>query len=187
MGLPLDIADVRIRPIRPEDGSRLQAYHAGLSAESRYRRFLGAKPTLSAADARYLAEIDGEDHVAYVATVMGAGGEDAIVAVGRFIRLPDDPRAAEFAIVVGDAWQRQGLATELLRRLAIAASRRGIERFRATMLSDNLAIQRMLERLAVGEVRRSRRGNVTEMEIVLPASPLRQVGDPPTEELVAAA
>ena len=88
---------------------------------------------------------------------------------------------------MGDAWQRRGLATELLRRLAIAASRRGIGRFRATMLSDNAAIQRMLERLAVGEVRRWRRGNVTEMEIVLPPSPLRQVGDPPTEELAAAA
>ena len=79
-----------------------------------------------------------------------------------------------------------GLATELLRRLAIAASRRGIERFRATMLSDNAAIQRMLERLAVGDVQRWRRGNVTEMEIVLPSFPQRQIGDPPTEELAAA-
>ena len=186
VGFPLDSTTVQIRPIRADDGIRLQTYHAGLSAESRYRRFLGAKPTLSAADTRYLTELDGEDHFAYVATVPAHGGEDAIVGVGRFIRLPEDPRTAEFAIIVGDAWQRRGLATELLRRLAIAASRRGIRRFRATMLSDNVAIQRMLERLAVGEVQRWRRGNVTEMEIVLPPFAPRQLGDPPTEELAAA-
>ena len=120
----------------------------------------------------------------------GAGGEDVIVAVGRFIRLPDDPGAAEFAIVVGEAWQHRGLATELLRRLAIAASRRGIGRFRATRRCSPTTRPYSgcsKARLAVGEVRRSRRGNVTEMEIVLPPSPLRQVGDPPTEELAAAA
>lgn len=178
---------VRIRPIDAADGERLRAYHAGLSPDSQYRRFLGAKPTLSESDARYLTEIDGEDHVAYVATVPVSGDEDEIVGVGRFVRLPGTLDAAEFAIVVGDAYQGRGLATELLRRLAVAASRRGIRRFRATMLSDNLAIQRLLERLAVGEVVRSRRGNVTEMEIELPVFAARQAGDPPTEELAAAA
>ena len=173
---------VQIRPIDARDGERLRAYHASLSPDSQYRRFLGAKPTLSESDARYLTDIDGEDHLAYVATV--AGGQ--IVGVARFVRLPDVPATAEFAVVVGDAYQGRGLATELVRRLSVAASRRGIRHFRATMLSDNVAIQRLLERLAVGAVRRSRRGNITEMEIELPVSSPRRTGDPPTEELAAA-
>ena len=82
-------------------------------------------------------------------------------------RCPSVPGTAEFAIVVGDAYQRQGLAAELLDRLAARRRARGITRFRATMLSDNVAIQRLLERLAVGEVQ-ILRGSVTEMEITLP-------------------
>jgi hypothetical protein len=55
---------VQIRPIRADDAEWLRASHARLSPESRYRRFLGAKPALSEADARYLVEIDGADNVA---------------------------------------------------------------------------------------------------------------------------
>lgn len=168
--LPLEI-----RSIRADDGVRLRASHERLSPESRYRRFLGAKPTLSESDARYLVEVDGRDHVALVATTPVDGAEGEIVAVARFVRLPDVPDTAEFAIVVGDAYQRRGLATELLKRLAEAAIERDIARFRATMLSDNVAIQAMLERLAAGEVSYQRRGSVTEMEITLPGGVDRTV------------
>ncbi len=161
---------VEIRPIRADDGVRLRASHARLSPESRYRRFLAAKPTLTEADARYLVEVDGRDHVALVATAAVDGVDGEIVAVARFVRLPAEPDTAELAIVVADAYQRRGLATELLRDLAAVATEREITRFRATMLADNIAIQRMLERLAVGEVSCRRRGSVTEMQITLPVA-----------------
>jgi RimJ/RimL family protein N-acetyltransferase len=153
---------IQIRPIRSDDGERLRASHARLSPETRYRRFLGVKPELTAADIRYLVDIDGSDHVALVATV-----DDDIVAVARFVRLADDPRAAEFAIVVGDAFQGQGLATVILTRLAACASRRGIERFVATVLSDNRAIYRLMERLAAGPLHEHRLGTVSEIEFEL--------------------
>lgn len=159
---------VHIRPIRPDDGPGLQAYHLGLSDRSRYSRLLGVKPRLSASDARYLADIDGSDHFALVATsteVSGSGG--SIVAVARFVRLLEAPDAAEFAIVVGDEFHRQGLAGELMSRLAAAARERGIDRFRATMLADNVAIRRIMARLADGPVRVLARGSVLELEIGL--------------------
>jgi RimJ/RimL family protein N-acetyltransferase len=146
----------------------LQVSHARLSPESRYRRFLAAKPALSSADARYLVEIDGCDHFALVATVPGDDG-DCIVAVARYIRVADEREAAEFAIVVADEFQRQGLGTELLTRLGDEASARGVRRFRATMLSDNLAIHRLLERLAGETPDEQRFGEISEVEIELPA------------------
>jgi RimJ/RimL family protein N-acetyltransferase len=158
---------VDIRPIRSDDGHRLQAAHSRLSAESRYRRFLGPKPTLTAADARYLVDVDGADHFALVATVPFGDPDGDIVAVTRFIRATDDPQVAEFAIVVGDDYQRAGLATEMLDRLARAALERGVCRFRAIMLADNLAVRRMLERLAAGELHEVRRGSLSEIEIRL--------------------
>jgi RimJ/RimL family protein N-acetyltransferase len=158
---------VRIRPIRPDDRERLQLSHTRLSDESRYRRFMSSKPHLSTSDARYLVDIDGCDHYALVATVPDPDGE-AIVAVARFVRLPEDPRTAEFAIVVSDAWQRRGLARELMARLAAAAVARGVQRFSAVVLPDNVAIRRVIERLADGPIIRRRAGNVLELDFALP-------------------
>jgi RimJ/RimL family protein N-acetyltransferase len=166
-----DGTEVVVRPIRADDGERLQESHARLSPESKYQRFLSAKPELTAADARYLVDIDGCDHFALVATV--ADEAESIIAVTRFVRLPDDPDTAEFAIVVGDEYQRQGLATELVKRLAGAAAERGVKRFRATMLSDNVAIFKLLEQLAGGPLpdRRDRRdhrdGETREVDVDL--------------------
>ncbi len=164
-----DGTQVEIRPIRADDGERLQAAHARLSPESRYRRFLGAKPNLSPADVRHLVEIDGSDHVALVATATVDAEDGAIVAVARFVRIPDDPGAAEFAIVVGDRHQRQGLAGAMIERLATAATERGISRFRATTLSDNVAILGLLEQHAA-EVKTVPRGSITELEVMLPGA-----------------
>ncbi len=164
-----DGRQVAIRPIGPDDHERLRASHARLSPESRYRRFLATKPELTSADARYLVEIDGSDHLAIVATEPDEPDEP-IVAVARYIRLPDDPEAAEYAIVVGDDYQRQGLATELMTRLAHAAAARGIRRFRATMLADNIAIQRVSANVAAGPLKRRQVGSVSEVEIELAAA-----------------
>lgn len=161
---------VDIRPIHPDDAERLQTAHSRLSPESRYRRFLGAKPVLTAEDARYLVEIDGTDHFALVATAPVDGDDPSIVAVARFVRLRDDPDVAEFAIVVGDPYQRQGLAAELLKRLAAAAAGRGISRFRATMLSDNEAIFKLVRRLSDGTVDIDQWGSITDVEFPLPAA-----------------
>jgi RimJ/RimL family protein N-acetyltransferase len=164
-----------IRPIRPDDTERLRLSHERLSEESRYRRFMSSKPSLSASDARYLVDIDGCNHYALVATVAEPDGE-AIIGVARYIRLRGNPAVAEFAIVVGDAWQRRGLAGELLGRLADAAVTRGVTRFCATILVDNMAISRVIERLAAGPVSRRRQGSVLEVEFPLPT---REPIDPP--------
>ena len=128
---------------------------------------MSSKPYLSTSDATYLVDIDGRDHYALVATVADHDGE-AIVGVARYVRLPGDPATAEFAIVVGDAWQRQGLAAELLGRLADAAVTHGMGRFSATILADNMPIRRLIERLAAGPITRRRAGNVLEVEFPLP-------------------
>jgi RimJ/RimL family protein N-acetyltransferase len=178
---------VDIRPIQPEDAQRLQSAHTRLSPESRYRRFLGVKPTLTAEDARYLAEIDGCDHFALVATTLGDGhkGDPSIIAVARFVRLSDDPDVAEFAIVVGDSYQRQGLATELLGRLAAAATARGISRFRATILSDNEAIYKLMQRLSAGQLEVKRRGSISDVEFPLPGA-VRSPPRPDAPAIIAA-
>ena len=140
---------VSIREIRASDKELLRAGHAHLSEESRLRRFLAPKPRLTASDLRYLTEVDGVNHYAVVAL----RGPD-IVGVARWVRLVDDPLAAEAAIVVGDSLQGRGLGKILARDLADAARARGIRRIRASILSQNppaVALMKVIgERLTDG-------------------------------------
>jgi len=155
---------VGIRPIRADDGPGLRDAYDRLSPQAKYRRFLTIKPHLTESDVRYLTSVDGTDHVALVATP--ARDPDRIIAVARFVRLQDDLRAAELAVVVGDPYQGEGLGTELLGRLAERALTRGIGRFHATMLADNAPIHRMLRH---GSHRERHLGAIDEVEVELAA------------------
>jgi RimJ/RimL family protein N-acetyltransferase len=157
-----------IRPIRSEDRERLSLAYDHLSPESQYRRFLAPKPHLSKSEVHYLSDVDGCDHYALIATPVDH--PEWILAVGRFVRLAEDPRTAEFAIVVGDPFQGEGLGTEIMERLVDAAVARGISRFTATMLADNEAAHRLLRRLAGRLTPQERHlGLVNEIELELPS------------------
>lgn len=156
---------VTIREIRVDDGERLRAAHARLSAEAQYSRFLGPKPALSEADARYLVEVDGCGHFALVATLVY--DPEVIVGVARFVRLVDDPGTAEFAIVVGDPYQHRGLATEMVQELIEAARERGVERFVASVLAGNTAGLGLVRHFSAGIGEERRLGVVTEIEFDL--------------------
>ena len=144
--LPRSGERVAFRYIRPDDKDRLAEAFGRLSPEAQYRRFLTAKPRLSTSELRYLTELDGFDHVAVLAVL--AEDPDAIVGVGRFVRLRDLPDTAEVAVVVGDAHQGQGLGRQLGRLLADEARARGVRRFTATLLGDNVAAHRLFHAIS---------------------------------------
>ncbi|MEA2272497.1 MAG: hypothetical protein QOI98_1205 [Solirubrobacteraceae bacterium] len=156
---------VRIRYIRPTDRDRLATAHGRLSAETIHKRYLAAKPRLTAAELAYLTEVDGRNHVAVVAVL--ADSPDEIVAVGRFVRLQDEPDAAEVAIVVGDCHQGHGLGRQLGAVLADEALTRGIKRFRASMLAENVPAHRLFS--AMTQRLESRAGGVDELVLELAA------------------
>jgi RimJ/RimL family protein N-acetyltransferase len=135
-----------IRPIRPDDKEELEAGLHRLSDESVHKRFLGPKPRFSRAELRYLTEVDGHDHVAFVAETPDYPG--LIVAVARYVRLTDEPETADVAVVVADPLQGRGLGSALVDALAHAAVREGITHFSATMLSENRAAYRLMTRLS---------------------------------------
>jgi GNAT superfamily N-acetyltransferase len=135
-----------VRPIRPEDKALLTGGLARLSPASRQKRFLGPKHRFTLAELRYLTEIDGVDHVAYVALRGDAPTE--LVAVARLVRNPENPLAAEIAVAVGDCFQRRGVGTLLGDVLAMAARDRGIRWLTATMAADNAAAHRLFRHVS---------------------------------------
>jgi RimJ/RimL family protein N-acetyltransferase len=152
---------VRIRPVEPADKPRLEVAMTRLSRESIRRRFLAAKPSLSAAELRYLTEVDGSQHIA-LAAVLDEDPE-RIVAVARCVRTEPGGAEAEFAIVVGDELQGRGLGSALAEALAVRARAAGVRRFVATTLADNEAVTRLIEGLATRSEQQIRPGGVREI------------------------
>jgi RimJ/RimL family protein N-acetyltransferase len=120
-----------MRPISAADSAALVRFHRLLSERSVRLRFFSPHSELSPSEVARFTQVDGE---ARVALVVECGGE--LVAVGRYDRL-DESAVAEVAFVVADAYQRHGLATMLLHRLASAARSAGVERFVAEVLAEN--------------------------------------------------
>src|SRR5690348_18367682 len=89
-----DGSEVLIRQVRGSDAPLLADGFARLSARSRQQRFLGPKKMLSAAELRYLTDVDHHDHEALGALSPADGWG---VGIARYIRDADDPRAAEIA------------------------------------------------------------------------------------------
>lgn len=141
-----DGTQVVVRPIRAEDKADLASGLRRLSDRSVQRRFLTPKHHFSAAELRYFTEVDGHDHVAFVAELPERPGR--LVAVARYVRLVDEPDTAEAAIVVADPLQGRGLGTVLADELAHEALRQDVRRFTATMLSENRAAHRLMSRLS---------------------------------------
>src|SRR5438132_12112120 len=105
---------VAFRPVVAEDKEVIRRGFEQLSPESRYRRFFSPLQTLPDRLLRYLTEIDYHNHFAWLATLPDLEGSP-VVGVGRWVRLQEDPTAAEAAVTVIDAYHHRGIGTLLLR------------------------------------------------------------------------
>jgi acetyl coenzyme A synthetase (ADP forming)-like protein len=123
-----------MRPATAEDRDALVRFFRGLSAESRYRRFLSASMPGPDLIARLASERDPHAALTLVVTRVTAG-EPRIVATGSYTAR--DTESAEVALAVADAFRGKGLGTLLLERLALVAVRHGFVRFWALTAADN--------------------------------------------------
>ena len=137
---------ITIRPIRPDDAARLQASFAQMSTQTIYDRFMGYKKALPDPEARYLASLDYDCHMALVATKTDERGEETIIGVARYFVLDNEPSCAEFAIVINDAYQRKGLGTHLMMRLMEYAQAHGIDTFLGFAHGENYRLLRFIQR-----------------------------------------
>jgi len=126
---------LHVRPIRPEDAAMERAFVNGLSEESRFFRFFYRLHELTPAMLARFTQIDYDREVALVA-VDEAGAAPAMVGVARYV-MSLDQESAEFAVVVADAWQGQGVGRNLMARLVAYAKARGLRRLEGRVLRSN--------------------------------------------------
>jgi acetyltransferase len=142
--------EVNIRPIRPEDEPAMVHFHETLSERTVYFRYLHTLKLSQRITHERLTRICFSDYSRewpIVAEMKGdKPGEYEILGVGRLTRSRVEDEA-EFAILVTDKCQRQGLGTELLGRLIEIGRAEGIKRIIGYILPENYEMQRVSEKL----------------------------------------
>src|SRR5690606_27350899 len=111
--------EVTFRPIRPEDEPLLVDVHRGVSERTvreRYFQTLGLDQRTAHDRLARVCFNDYDRDLALVVEQRDGRGATHILAVGRLSRITGYDEA-EFALLVADEWHRQGIGTELLRRL----------------------------------------------------------------------
>jgi ribosomal protein S18 acetylase RimI-like enzyme len=144
------LGQITIRPLRNGDVETIAALFERLGAESRARRFHGAKPRLSETELRALATVDAHHHslVAYVA------GDPLPAGLAQLVRDDDARTCAEIAFAVADGYQRSCIGKSLVELLAADARAAGVTHLRATIQSSNTAAQALVQKvLKVVDVR----------------------------------
>jgi acetyltransferase len=150
--------EVVLRPIRPEDEPLMVKFHEGLSDRTVYLRYFHMENLSSrVAHDRLIQKcfIDYDREMALVADYQDPGtGEHSILAVGRLTKNPTES-GGEVAVLVGDVWQKQGLGTELVRRLIEVSRAEKLARVIAIIMPENQSMRSLANRFgfsfALGE------------------------------------
>ena len=127
-----------LRLVRHDDGEREEAFVRGLSGETGYQRMLTGGHKITPEWIEQMTHIDYRRHMAFALTTVKDGAEQ-FIGVGRYVVAPTKP-TAEFALVIADARQRQGMGRWLLESLLEHAREAGIHELEGIVLATNRAM-----------------------------------------------
>lgn len=137
--------DVIIRPIRPEDADLTQAFVHSLSEETKYFRYMDAVRELSQAMLVRFTQIDYDREMALLAVTI-ENGKEVELGVARYA-INSDGESCEFAVVVSDHWQKQGIAHKLMDVLMDVARSKGLKKMDSEVLKSNGRMLKLAESL----------------------------------------
>jgi len=141
---------IKTRPIRPEDEPLMVLFHQNLSEESVYLRYAHTvKLTQRIAHERLtrICFIDYDREMLLVADYKDPQtSEHEILAVARLSKL-HGTNEAEFALIVSDNYQNQGLGTELLRQLLEIGKEEQLDAIVGYILTGNYKMQSICRKL----------------------------------------
>ena len=160
-----DGTPVTIRPIRPQDSGMEQEFVRHLSDDSRYFRFMGALRELPEKKLKSFTNIDYEQHMAFIATILQEGAELEIGAA-RYVAT-DQRGHCEFSIVVDDVWQGSGVAGMLMDSLRQAACECGFKTMEGIVLATNQKMLRFARRLGFRRYHRPGEADIVRLELEL--------------------
>jgi len=141
---------VIIRPIRPEDEPLMIQFHKTLSEQSLYFRYFHLMSLNSRIAHERLTRICFIDYDREMALVVESENpetlEKEILGVGRLTK-QHGINEGEFALLISDAHQHQGLGTMLLEKLVQVGRDEKLAAIKAEMLKENGPMQRVSEKV----------------------------------------
>lgn len=155
---------ITIRPVSAEDCGLLYAMHRGLSRDSLYSRYLRVH-TPTPAEMAYVSQLRGNAGAGFVATVEAPS--EQVVGLAYYVTDSEKAQAADFALVVADSYQNQGIGTRLFQRLYRHARRQGITHFEGSVKADNRPMLHLLKRSGLAMTSRLAHG-AREVSLTLP-------------------
>jgi RimJ/RimL family protein N-acetyltransferase len=135
-----DGRSVLIRPIQPSDAPALAEAIQSADADTIRRRFLGGHPRVTPELLDHLTTVDYTSRFALVAVEPAS---QRGVGIARYEPAEQDG-TSDVAIAVTPGWRDAGLAGELLRMLAQAASERGTHTFTGMYLAGNRPVEALI-------------------------------------------
>jgi acetyltransferase len=158
-----------VRPIRPEDEPLMVKFHLTLSEETVHLRYFGAARLEKRIAHERLTRICFNDYDREIALVAVRQNpetkEDEIIGIGRLIKAYNGSEA-QYAILISDDFQGQGLGTYLLSRLVEIGRQEGIDRIIGHILPENHLMQRVSRKVGF-DVKYDRVNEVMRAEIQL--------------------
>lgn len=135
---------VLLRPIRPEDEPMQEEMFKTFSTETKRFRFFGPLKEASHEMLSRYTQVDYDREIAIIAELE----EEGVKRMAGVVRLIADPYndTAEYAIVLGDPWQGQGLGTIMTQFILDIARERGIKKIFAYLLEDNDGMYRLFQK-----------------------------------------
>jgi acetyltransferase len=159
--------EVILRPIKPEDEPMELDFIKGLSTEtSRFRFFQIIKDLPHDALVRF-CNIDYDREMAFIAETTDTNNNQAPqrveIGVSRLI-LDPNRRRGEIAVVIADKFQGKGLGTKLVDMLIEVARDKGVEALYGVIMSGNMAMIRLCEKLGFA-IRREQDSVLAELKL----------------------
>lgn len=158
-----DGAEILLRPATQDDLDGVRDLHRTSSDETLERRYLSGGVPADGRLRRLLEPAGG-------LTLLAETADGQVVAMASLLA---EGELGEISVLVDDSWQRRGLGTTLLRRLAAWAEREGFAALIAHAAADNVAVLRTLRRLGAGPAER----DGAMVSVTLPVAGHRPVGD----------
>ncbi|MBN8591093.1 MAG: bifunctional acetate--CoA ligase family protein/GNAT family N-acetyltransferase [Anaerolineae bacterium] len=154
-------ADVTIRPIRPEDEPLMTPFHERLSERTVQLRYFYPMRLSQRIEHERLSRITFIDYDREMALVAEArderSGDPQIIAAARLIKLYGG-EDAEFTVLVSDAYQGQGLGSEMLRQLIDIGRAEGLKHIYGDILGDNRSMLRVTTSMGFREIGEPKEG-----------------------------
>jgi acetyltransferase len=133
-----------LRPIKPEDEPMEAEMFTRLSKQTQHFRFFGYVPEVTHDLLTRFTQIDYDREIAIIAEI----DEDGKKNMAGVVRLVEDANnnTAEFAIVVADKWQGQGLGNKFTDYILEIARKKELVKVYANVLKANTVMVHMFKK-----------------------------------------